>query len=367
MRKFITAFLLILLFGVQGFSQEELKNYLLNVKDGEQSVTGLNTFRNGNYKEAYQLLKSKQNSNLFDYENFLKNALMYQRDSVLLRKELKNGNIKLSERETFYANQNQMIIQLDGKTTVDLSKNILTGIIGNDTITILFDTGGDGISINSKFVEKYNMVVDTSVMIEGFVPAMNYKSISHPTIIPKLEIGEMTLYNLPAKYKKAVIKDGVKIKNAPKVDMIMGVDIFVGLLNYIEFNWEAKSLTFSNLQHDLEQPHNYVMFDAKPICLFSTNDEPFTALLDTGSPVDILPKNIYLNNYTKKEAKQYGNFKYNDYTVLANIGEQEVSLVAADYKPDFNLYLNDQKIDFIIGNNKKFLKLDLVHNQYEIE
>ena len=351
-----------------GYSQSQLQDYLINFENHKkQNPAGLQEFRNADYKSAYQKFKSLDSTKLFNYEDFLYKSLIYSRDSLMIRNEVENGNIILDDFQTFYVKQNQMSISLNGKTTIDLNKNIITGTIGNDTIRILFDTGGDGISISEKFVEKYKMTKDTTIKREGFVPALNYRSIKHPTIIPTLKIGNMTMTNVPATYEKNKKETERKTTDGPEFDMIMGVNMFVGFINGIEFNWTANQLTFSNEIQTLSDPLKYIMFDSKPICLFKLNGKYFTSLLDTGSPIDLISKDIYLNNYIKKEAKKYGDFSYNDYTLTAKLGANEINLIAADYRDDLNLILNDEKIDFIIGNNKQYLKLDLTNCLFEMK
>jgi hypothetical protein len=368
MKKIILTVLIGVLTLNIGDTQETLKDYLINFEENSSSnPEGLREFRNADYKSAYDKFKSLDSTKLFNYSDFLYKSLLYQRDSTAISSEFINGNISLDEFRAFFIHQNQMNIVLNGKTTVDLDKNLLTGIVGNDTIRILFDTGGDGISISKKFVDKYKMVRDTTIKREGYVPAFNYRSISHPTIIPVLRIGNMTMTNVPAKYKEEEEKSERKTIDGPQFDMIMGMNMFVGFIKGIEFNWTEKTLTFNNEVLKLKNPVKYIMFDSKPVCLFSLNDQYFTSLLDTGSPVDLMSKDIYLNNYIKKEAKKYGDFSYIDYTVKAKLGENTITLVAADYLEDLNLSLNDESIPFIIGNNKQYLKFDLTNCLFEIK
>ena len=93
----------------------------------------------------------------------------------------------------------------------------------------------------------------------------------------------------------------------------------------------------------------------------------YTALLDTGSPVDLIDESTYLQNSIKKEEKKYGTFSYNEYTVPARNGKKIINLKAVDYKQNFNLKLNSEIIDFIIGNNHKSLTFDLINNFFELE
>ena len=176
----------------------------------------------------------------------------------------------------------------------------------------------------------------------------------------------MVMQNIPAKFNSEN-KELKGNEEMEKFDIIMGMDIFVGYIKSIKFDWVNNKMTFSNDRTQKDLPYKFIFFDAKPISLMSIGQKTFTVLLDTGSPVDLIDKEIYKNNYTTKEEKKYGTFIYNEYTVPVKIGDDKITLKTVDYKPNFNLKLNDEMIDFIIGNNHKSLTFDLVNNFYKLD
>lgn len=363
-RMFLSA-LLIISCSSTCLSQRLLQDAL--VKYQSKNLNGhLKSFIDGNYQKANKQLSVLNNKNLFNYKEFYINSIIYQRDYVKLKKNFNNNKSFFQPFMKFFISQIPMEIDLSKSTTIFLAKNRIVGLIGNDTINILFDTGGSGISINKKLVDKYNMQFDTIIKSDTYMPAFNYRSFESPVIIPQLTIGSMVMKNIHAKFniENKELKDNKEIE---KFDIIMGMDIFVGHIKSIKFDWVDNKMTFSNENLEQKLPYKFIFFNAKPISLMTIGQKAFTSLLDTGSPVDLIDKEVYIKNYTKKEEKKYGSFVYNEYTVPVKIGKAEISLKAVDYKPNFNLKLNDEIIDFIVGNNHKSLTFDLVNNFYKLD
>ena len=123
-KHLIFAFLFIT---VQSVAQHALKPYLidLNNPSSELFADGFRTYANGDYKKALQLLL-KENSDAIPYfENFYANAVIYQRNSDLINEEI-TGYFPFYQ---FYKKQAPMRVQLQGQTTVALSKNLFKAIL----------------------------------------------------------------------------------------------------------------------------------------------------------------------------------------------------------------------------------------------
>ena len=367
MIKFKTIFIFLFVICSNGFcfGQRTIQNILVNYESNNLENFS-KSYLNGNYCLANKQLKKLKKDQIFCFNQFYENSIIYQRDIKKLKKEFIRNSELFQPSVKFYIEQQPMEIVLNEKTIVSLSKNRIVGIIGNDTLNILFDTGGAGISINKKFVDKYKMKTDTSIKSGIYAPAFNYKSSESPVIIPRLTIGTMVMNNIPAKFnsENKELKENTEID---KFDIIMGIDVFVGYIKSIKFDWINNNLTFSNKEIEQKLDNKFIFFDSKPIILMNIKNQVFTALLDTGSPVDLIDKTVYEKNHTFKEEKKYGSFTYKEYTVPVSIKNKILNLKAADYKPNFNLKLSNEIIDFIIGNNHKNIIFDLVNNRYNIE
>jgi hypothetical protein len=362
MKKTLTAIILILF--ISQLNAQELKQYLsdLTEKTTDNYKKGLNFYANAEYAKAYKKL-SKSKSNEIPYlESLLSNSILYQRNNKLIEKNLN----KVPENYKFFVKQPMMKIELSKSTSVGLDKNLFKAILNDkDSITIMLDTGGSGVGINREFVEKYNMEKDTTISVKGSLPAFNVTFFKHPVIIPKIQIGEMTMTNVNAEY--SVIDPNSKgTYTGPEFDIIIGLDTFIGFLEEVSFDWENKLLEFKKLS-DIKQGTPFMFHSSKPFTSFGINDEILTTIIDTGSPNDILPEETYLKNYSSKENKKYGDYSYTEYTVDLKISENNTLILKiGDYNKDLNLNIGGVKIDLLIGNKHQKLQFNLAKNIFNL-
>ena len=232
-------------------------------------------------------------------------------------------------------------------------------------MTIMLDTGGHGVGISEELVEKYQMKRDTSITTKGFLPAFGIVQKRHPVVIPNITIGNMEMTNIYAGYSEFNSKAKEKYQG-PEFDLIMGLDVFVGYLEEVSFDWENGVLAFKKkISFSDGQP--FLFYDSKVFTTFGSNGNYYTSVLDTGSPNDIIEKEVYLKNYTKKEAKKYGDYGYTEYTMNFELNATEIlQLKIGDYNDGLNLVIGGEKVELLIGNNHKYLKFNLRDNRFEL-
>lgn len=348
-------------------AQNKLQPYLSDLVNGKTDSysQGLNAFADADYQKAYKLLKKEEAQDVPYREDFLQSALLYQRDNELIKKSLAKGSINIPESYKFFLKYPKMKLKIDKNTTsVELSRNLFKATLGDgEPITILLDTGGSGVGISEELVNKYRMKKDSSISQKGSLPAFDVTFSKHPVIIPEITIGDMTLTGIYAEY--SVIDPESKGKyNGPAFDVIIGLDTFIGYLDEVIFDWENKKLIFQ--KHSASKIGNPFLFhSSKPFTSFRFGDENLTTILDTGSAVDLLPKEIYLKNYSKKEQKKYGEYTYNEYTVELTANFKDViELKVADYRDDLKLVIGGEEIDLVLGNRHKKVTFNLKTNRF---
>lgn len=348
-------------------AQNNLQVYLSDLVDGKTSKYsgGLNAYANAEYAKAYEILKKNRSKEVPYLREFTRDALLYQRSNKMIQKALATSSIELPAQYKFYLKHPEMKLKLDKNTaSADLSNNLFTATLNDlQTITILLDTGGSGVGISEKLVNKYGLKKDTTISVKGSLPAFNVTFFKHPVIIPKISVGGMELTGIYAEYSVADPESKGKY-NGPDFDVIMGLDTFIGYLDEVTFDWETKKITFiKNSENTGGKP--FLFYDSKPFTSFQINNEDLTALVDTGSNTDILRKNIYLRSYTKKEEKTYKNYAYNEYTV--ELKPDDLTLKIGDHTDNLNLVIGDEKIDLILGYKHRKASFNLKNNRLRIK
>ncbi len=357
--------LLLLFFTPLLFGQQMLKELLqdqqkLSLDSYPASVVA---FANANYEQAYQLLEANKATAFNDSELWLFKAAKYSQNRILQSRYAKRT--QRSERATyydFYLKHDPMRIELSTKTTIPLQGNRFTAVLNDtDTLRVLFDTGGSGIGIKQKFVDQYNFARDTTMVRKGYVPAMKIENKQSPTVIPKLSIGTMDIYNAYAHY--SYDHKGANMAT-DDFDIIIGLDVFVGLIGSVDLQYEQGLISFSKAPTEAgEKP--FLFFDNKPITSFTIGDMAFVTLIDSGSPTDIIAPSYYKKNFTKKVEKEYRGWSYNVYTVP--LEQHSFDINVADYNDDFRLTLNNLPIDLILGTSHKRAYFNLETNRMIFE
>lgn len=360
---------LVVLSFLNSLQAQELKPYLSNLIDQKTDSypSGLNAYANGDYAKAYSQLNISQSLDIPYKREFLAKALLYQRDHHLVKKVLKTDPDLLPENYTFYSTQNPMLLELSDSTSVALDKNLFTAVLQDkDTITIMLDTGGSGIGINKEFVDKYQMPKDTSITSRGYLPAFNVTHLKHPVLIPKLQIGSMLLTNLPAHYSE---KDpnSTGTYTGPEFDIIMGLDVFIGYLDHVSFDWESKRLVFKKAS-DLDTGRPFLFHNSKPFTAYKVKGAYFTTVLDTGAPQDVSLASLYTNYYSQKEEKTYDAYRFTEYTVdFQSANQDSLTLKIGDYLGNLDLKIGGEVVELLIGNRHNRLTFNLARNIFELE
>ncbi|MEL6636531.1 MAG: retropepsin-like aspartic protease [Bacteroidota bacterium] len=352
---------LLLCLAALGLSAQRSVQELYLGNEGEEKPDWFTAYCNGDYERAYQLLLTQTEAP--PKAQFLANAFQYAHRKKALQQE----GLDIWAWD-FYQKYGKPSANFKGgdAAVLPLERNLFLATRGADTLRVLFDTGGHGISISKHLVEKYDLPTDTSITGTSYMPAFKRVSTTSPTVIDRINFGGIELSNLPAQYTVDVQEDG-QFASQQKYDVFMGIDILVGLIDYVRFDWETKELTLSKEALEMQQPQPFFFFDSKPITVLYLDQEPLSALFDTGSPVDILNRSFYEDRYTQKEEKKYGNYAYHVYTVPLLVGASEFDLGVADYMEGFDLKLDGEVIDLIIGTGHQRLTLDLVHNRLAVE
>ncbi|MEM9835606.1 MAG: retropepsin-like aspartic protease [Bacteroidota bacterium] len=342
-------------------AQRAVQTYYLQASGGESPTDWFTAYRQANYAAAYRTLM--ETSTPPPRQQFLTNANLYANQQ---------GNIPATEINNwgmeFYRQYAQPTATWGSKKTVSLplERNLFQAVIGQDTLRVIFDTGGQGISISRTLVEKYGYPSDTTISGSSYMPAFKRTSTQSPTVIEKISFGSLQLHNLRAKFTTDVVEEG-KFDSQQAYEVFMGIDVLIGLVDFIRFDWETNELILAETPLSMANPQDFFFFDAKPITVLTLNEKPLTTLLDTGSPVDILNFDQFKDSYTKKEDKKYGDYAFSVYTVPITVGNAAFNLGVADYMEGFNLKLDEEIIDLIIGTKHRRLSLDLKHNMFELE
>lgn len=367
----INIFIVILVFSAfsAAKAQDKLQPYLSDLIRGKTQAysKGLNAYAEGDYAKAYKFLKQEDAKNVPYLEEFLQNALLYQRDNKLIKKVIKENSTKVPETYKFYVKHPQMKLEMNkNSTAVALNKNLFKAILGDgEEIIVMLDTGGSGVGITEELVKKYKMKTDTSISTKGSLPAFNITFFKHPVIIPKITIGGMKLTGIYAEYSVADPESKGKYTGS-NFDVIMGLDTFVGYLDEVSFDWENEKLIFKK-HSDSGGGKPFLFHSSKPFTSYSLNEKNLTTIIDTGSAVDLLKKDVYLNNYSKKEAKIYGNYSYNQYTVsLKTDSQNDLKLKVADYLDSLNLIIGGENIDLLLGNGHEGAVFNLKNNRFKL-
>lgn len=211
----------------------------------EKCSAGLNAYAKADYSKAYKLLKKDDAENVPYLKEFLQNALLYQRDNKIIEKALTGSAIKIPDSYKFYLEHPAMRLKLDKRSvSADLSNNLFKATLNDkETIAILLDTGGSGVGISERLVNKYRMKKDTTISTRGSLLAFNMTFSKHPVIIPKITIGDMELTGIYGEFSVADAESKGEY-TGPKFDVIMGLDTFIGYLEAVVFDWETKRITF---------------------------------------------------------------------------------------------------------------------------
>ncbi|SFR52150.1 Aspartyl protease [Robiginitalea myxolifaciens] len=369
MKKIYVA--LILLFA-QTFTQaQELSTYISDVvaRDLDRYAPGLQAYAKGEYQKAFEGLSAETKADgQYDFLNKLRGyALVYQRDQNLLGSKLKEDPQLLNEFYQFYATQPAMEIALEGKTATPLDKNLFTAILnGKDTLTVMLDTGAGGVGINAEWVRKYNMDRDTTIVRSGSLPAFGITFEKHPVLIPEIQIGSMIMTNIPGSYTAPDSESGGEY-TGPKFDMIMGLDIFLGFIEQVTFDWTTNELVFHE-KTEMTEGLPFIFYGSKPITSTTLRGKKYTTVLDTGSGVDIIPPEIYLKDYSKKEEKTYEQYSYVLYTLPVELpGTKITELQIGDFTREFDLVLDGLPVPFLIGHKHQKMSFNLAQNRVIIE
>ncbi|MCR9133055.1 MAG: retropepsin-like domain-containing protein [bacterium] len=357
-RFFATLF--ICLFGIHAYAQRVVQDLYLSNQEGNRPSWFV-AYANGDYETAFNTMAEQ---NIKPPKNqFFTNAYLYaNRTSIILDSTPKTWG------DDFYNNFPKSTVQFNvaQSVTLPLDRNLFKATIGGDTLNVVLDTGGHGISISKKLVEKYNLPTDTSITGTSYMPAFRRVSTTSPTIIERLNFGNLELNNLRGEFTIAVDDDG-QFQSQQQYDVFMGLDVLIGLVDYVRFDWTKGEITFSNEVLVMDNPQPFLFFDSKPITVLQLANTSLTTVIDTGSPVDILNYEFYKDHYSKKEEKKYGDYGYNLYTVPIAIQNSEFELGVADYMEGFNLKLDEEMIDLIIGTAHQQLTIDMKNNLFEIK
>lgn len=311
--------------------------------------------------QAYELM-NEQDIRL-PKNQFLTNAFQYaNRENTIIDSTIETWG------DSFYNQFPKSEINFTSGETVilPLERNLFLATIGKDSLRVVFDTGGHGISISKRLVEKYRLPTDTMIKGSSYMPAFKRVSKTSPTIIKTLNFGSLELSNLRAEYTVSAQEDG-EFEAKQQYDIFMGIDILIGLIDYVRFDWENNEITFSDQKLEMQNSQPFFFFDSKPITVLQLGNKNLTTVFDTGSPVDILNQEYYKDLYEKKEEKKYGDYGYNLYTVPINSGRERLNLGIADYMEGFNLKLDEEIIDLIIGTSHQRLTIDLKNNKLEVK
>ncbi|KPM33475.1 Hypothetical protein I595_378 [Croceitalea dokdonensis DOKDO 023] len=360
MTKRLLMSMILCLIGITVLAQRTVQNLFLS-NQKEKKSDWFFAYSNGDYAKAYQLMTKKDIS--LPKNQFLTNAFQYaNRETTIIDSTLEIWG------DSFYNQFPKSKIHFTNgdKVILPLERNLFLATIGKDSLRVVLDTGGHGISISKRLVEKYNLPTDTNITGSSYMPAFKRVSKTSPTIIKTIKFGNLELSNLRAEYTVSA-KDNGEFDSKQQYDIFMGIDILIGLIDYVRFDWENKEIIFSNQKLQMENTQPIFFFDSKPITVLQLGDKNLTTVFDTGSPIDILNKEYYKELYKKKEEKKYGNYAYNLYTVPINIRNAKLNLGIADYMEGFNLKLDKEIIDLIIGTTHQRLTIDLKNNKLEIK
>ncbi|WGK65679.1 aspartyl protease family protein [Croceiramulus getboli] len=365
--------LVLLWSGLLTATAQDFSTYLKDVAHNELQgyEEGLTAFANADYPAAYRAWMNLSEQEL-EERPYLKElkalSVIYQRDPRLLQQVVAEQPDLLPPFYAFYAQQPQMELELEGSTSVALDKNLFQAVLNDrDTITIMLDTGGKGMGISYEWVEAYNMNRDTSLTRVGLLPAFQVEFDKHPALVPKVQIGSMTLTNIPASYTDPNSVRGEGEYEGPQFDAIMGLDVFVGFLKQVTFDWKEKQLRFAK-KSTISEGQPFVFFSSKPFTSLAIDGQSYTTVLDTGSTTDILPKELYLNSYSEKESKTYGSYSFIEYTIPITLqGTALQELHIGDYVQDFNLVIGGESVPVLIGNKHQKMGFNLRENVVVIE
>ncbi len=266
---------------------------------------------------------------------------------------VKNGQsdkaFKLSESENLRIDQQSNLdyarsifgkarIQMKvDSTTVDFDKFYFNAIVNNtDTVRVFLDTGAPGIGVKKKLVEKYNWEVNTAYSQEAFAPFFNIRFKRYPVLIPNLSIGEAHFYNIPGSFDNPSEEDRKKLNQngVEDYDIIMGLDLFYGLIDGVDINYRDSELTLINHLDDSADKPNFMRVSGKPAIQFELNSFKRKAFVDTGSPRHVLINDLVKGSeiIDSREAS-FGSRTYGLHTLKVDelLGLSEIELEFADY------------------------------------
>lgn len=343
------------------YAQRSVQELFVSWSNNHSNSEWFSAYRNANYLRAFKIIEGQKITP--PKAQFVNNSLLYANQ----KGNVDNNSLNIWAFN-FYKNYQNPTVNFNNNRIVELpiERNLFEAVIGSDTLRVVIDTGGSGISVAKEIVEKYNFPTDTTIKGTSYMPAFNRTSIENPTIIDQIFFGEIELTNLRAKFTTKVIDSGQYSSNQ-QYDIFMGIDVLIGLINHIRFDWIRNQVIFSNQPFKMDMAEPFFFFNSKPLTVVNLNNTPLTALIDTGSPVDIMNNELYKDSFTNKEVKQYGEFSYNQYSIPIDIGSFVFELAVADYMEGFNLVLDGEIIDLIIGTNHNQLTLDLQNNLFELK
>ncbi len=223
-------------------------------------------------------------------------------------------------------------------TTVKFDDFYFKAIVNkSDTLKVMLDTGAPGISINKSLVEKYNWEKDTTYYDDASIRMLNVTYKRYPVLIPNLSIGDAHFYNIPATFDNLSEEDLKKMNVAgvEEFDIIMGLDVFYGLIDGIDFNYMDGELTLiKSINQSSNVKPNFMRVSGKPAIQFKVNNSWEKAFIDTGSPKHVLTKDVIKkSNVFEAREGNYGNFTYGLSTLLVDeiLNLSNTELEFADY------------------------------------
>ncbi|EAQ29894.1 hypothetical protein NAP1_03940 [Erythrobacter sp. NAP1] len=174
---------------------------------------------------------------------------------------------------------------------VDFANRKFSASINGQPITIVFDTGAPGVSVDYDIATREGFAIETEGGGYSYIPAFDIRAKQDATIIRELTIGDAVLRNIPATTSRNTAEDKAKLEAAGLAsDMIFGLDLFARFFAAVEIDQVEGKLRLYRDTPPADLPGRFLMGTSRyPLVRADILGIGRNVIIDTGSGNNNLP------------------------------------------------------------------------------
>ena len=177
---------------------------------------------------------------------------------------------------------------------VPLDGMSIPATLNGEAVSIILDTGAPGLGVDREVAERVGLKVDRSVASTSYIPSFGLALPKHPALIDTLEIGGVTMRNVPANTGGTVPDDQREAYERMRTSLaadqaIMGLDALRQAFDVVEFDYEEGVVRLIREDDTPTARPGFILGGGrKPVTPLTRNGETVNVYLDTGAYGHIL-------------------------------------------------------------------------------